>query len=80
MRSALKAFRQSAGNFHLVTADFGIYSAELNITSPPIDWRLGQIPQWLNTHQPDWRDNDVRLSTIHHADIFQPYNDTIFNR
>ncbi|KAI0700068.1 hypothetical protein BC835DRAFT_478460 [Cytidiella melzeri] len=79
-RSVLKSFRQSAGTFHLLTSDFAIDPEEESdiITSTP-DWRLGQTPQWLDGELQEWRDDNVKLVTIHHADIFDPYNDTNFN-
>ena len=48
--------------------------------SYPEDWRLGQVPQWLEVSDGSWVDGDVELSLIHHAELFEEYNDTIFNR
>lgn len=79
MRSVLKNFRQSAGQFHLVTADFAVPDTEPNVDISA-DFRLGQVPQWLDVENQSWKDGRVRLSTIHHAEIFDPYSDTTFNR
>ncbi|KAI0088478.1 hypothetical protein BDY19DRAFT_165838 [Irpex rosettiformis] len=79
LRSVLQFFRQHAGKFHLVTADFGVDAQDLNATMTPSEWRLGQIPQWLDPGITSWSDDKIKLSTIHHADIFDPYNGTIFN-
>ena len=79
MRSVLKHFRASLRQFHLVTADFGIPDTEPRMPMEP-DFRLGQVPQWLKVQDTAWKDGHVKLSTIHHAEIFDPYNDTIFNR
>jgi len=78
MRSVLKYFRPYAGDFHLLTSDFLIPKTEPNSTISP-DFRLGQVPQWLNQRKRDWLDDRIKLSITHHADIFDPYNDTIFN-
>lgn len=81
MRSVLANFRSHAGNFHLITSDFEMPPLGPNITvNEP--WRLGQVPQWLNVKQSTqtWTDGHVHLSIIHHANIFDPYQDTIFNR
>ena len=80
IRSVLQFFKQHAGKFHLLTADFAIDAQDLNESIASSDWRLGQIPQWLDAGLPSWDDDNIKLSTIHHADIFEPYNDTIFNR
>lgn len=79
MRSVLTNFRQSAGRFHLLTADFGIPQAEPNVPFAD-DFRLGQVPQWLKVQNSSWKDGRVQLATVHHAEIFEPYNDTNFNR
>ncbi|KAJ3559317.1 hypothetical protein NM688_g420 [Phlebia brevispora] len=79
MRSVLEHFRSHAGNFHLLASDFYMPLGPNMTTDRP--WRLGQVPQWLNTKQAtqNWLDGRVHLSVAHHADIFYPYSDTIFN-
>lgn len=80
VRSVLQHFGSHAGNFHLITSDFDM-SLGANVTTDR-PWRLGQVPQWLNSKHATqgWSDGHVHLSIIHHADIFYPYSDTIFNR
>ena len=80
MRSVLEHFGQHADTFHLITSDFNMPLGPNVTTNRP--WRLGQVPQWLDTKQAaqGWSDGDVHLSIVHHADIFYPYSDTIFNR
>ena len=71
---------RDAGNFHLIASDYPVPPLE-NVTEDATGWRLGQVPQWLNVKQSTkkWRDGRVELSIVHHANIFSPYNDTIFN-
>lgn len=76
MRSVLANFRHYTRQFHVVTSDF---TMPYNLSFPK-DWRLGQVPQWLDPTQKTWLDDDVALSLIHHAEIFEPYKDTTFNR
>ncbi|KZV97495.1 hypothetical protein EXIGLDRAFT_703164, partial [Exidia glandulosa HHB12029] len=38
--------------------------------------RLGQVPAWLNTSQPD---GDVQIDVTHHSQYFSQYTDTVFN-
>lgn len=78
MRSVLANFRPYLGSFHLLTTDFAIPDTAENITVPT-DYRLGQVPQWLNVEQRPWTDGHVDLSITHHAQIFHPYEDNIFN-
>lgn len=61
---------------HVLTSDFKIPYNE----SIPLDYRLGQVPQWLNTDNRVWTDGHVQFNLKHHADIFSPYTDTVFNR
>ncbi|KAJ3551401.1 hypothetical protein NM688_g4726 [Phlebia brevispora] len=75
MRSALANFRHYTGRFHLITSDFAM---PYNLSFPD-NWRLGQVPQWLEVSGNSWVDGDVELSLIHHAEIFDSYNDTTFN-
>jgi hypothetical protein len=52
--------------------------------------RLGLLPQWLvfdteeevnrTQHIGRWRDGDVSLEIIHHAEVFNQYDGTVFNR
>ena len=79
LRSVLANFRPYLGSFHLLATDFAIPDTAENITVP-IDYRLGQVPQWLNVEQRPWADGHVDLSIKHHAQIFHPYEDNIFNR
>jgi len=82
MRSVLANFRKYAGRFFLLTSDFPIPVTTPNLTLSA-SWRLGQIPQWLDLAKhttSGWRDGAVELSMLHHAEIFQPYQGTIFNR
>ncbi|PCH40329.1 hypothetical protein WOLCODRAFT_136778 [Wolfiporia cocos MD-104 SS10] len=81
LRSILANFRSHIGSFLLLTSDFPIPETTPNLTLPGA-WRLGQIPQWLDLSKQTrsgWRDSDVALKILHHAEIFQPYEDTIFN-
>ncbi|KZS99795.1 uncharacterized protein LAESUDRAFT_732875, partial [Laetiporus sulphureus 93-53] len=85
MRSVLANFRQYAGRFHLITADFPMpqWLAERSNISDPKSWRLGQMPQWLDTNNRlahnMWQDGNTQLSITHHAQIFRPYTGTNFN-
>jgi hypothetical protein len=39
------------------------------------------VPQWLNpTTQGAWRDADVKLNLVHHAQLYSIYHGTSFNR
>ena len=76
MRSALANFRPWTRRFHLVTSDFAMPP---NLSFPD-HWRIGQVPQWLDESQKNWVDGSVELSVIHHAEIFEDYQDTNFNR
>ena len=78
-RSVLANFRPYLGRFHLLTTDFAMPENTGN-NSIPIDYRLGQVPQWLDTDRRPWADGHVELSIKHHAQIFHPYEDNIFNR
>ena len=79
LRSVLANFRPYADRFHLLTTDFELPGTTGN-ESVPLDYRLGQVPQWLNTDQRPWSDGHVQLSIKHHAQIFHPYEDNNFNR
>ena len=76
MRSVLAYFRPYTNHFRLITNDFPIPE---NL-SLPASWRLGQVPQWLDMSQKTWTDENIKLSISHHAEIFNPYYDTSFNR
>lgn len=76
MRSVLANYRPYTNRFHLITSDF----AMPHNLSFPDDWRLGQVPQWLEVSASSWEDGDVELSLIHHAELFERYSDTVFNR
>lgn len=76
MRSVVANFRPWTKHFRLLTSDFPM---PYNLSFPD-DWRLGQVPQWLDESQKRWVDGDIALSVIHHAEIFEDYNDTTFNR
>ncbi|CCM00622.1 uncharacterized protein FIBRA_02658 [Fibroporia radiculosa] len=85
MRSVLQNFRNYAGRFHLLTADFPMPNAmaeSYNVTTPE-SWRVGQIPQWLDlnkrTTAGNWNDRRIDLSVKHHAQVFKPYDGTNFN-
>ena len=77
----LEHFRPYTNRFHVLTSDFKIPlpSSSFNTSIPP-EYRLGQVPQWLNTANTHWTDGNVHLNIKHHADIFNPYIDTVFNR
>ena len=77
MRSVLSNFRPYTGKFHLITSDFAVPESE-NISIPE-SWRLGQVPQWLDMESRDWKDGEVALNIIHHADIFHSYTSNSFN-
>ena len=81
IRSVLANFRQATGQFHLLTTDF-VPSAVMkhSIAAIPHDWRLGQIPHWLDAERKPWTDDSVTLTTKHHTEFFQSYKDNIFNR
>ena len=78
MRSVLLNFRLYTERFHLITSDFQL-PATSNLSLPQ-DWRLGQVPQWLDETQKTWMDEKVALSVIHHAEFFETYSGTTFNR
>ncbi|GJE97686.1 hypothetical protein PsYK624_139070 [Phanerochaete sordida] len=78
MRSVLANWRNHAGRFHLITSDFAVPDSLTN-ASVPDDWRLGQVPQWLDMENRAWRDENVDLNIIHHAQIFRPYVGNNFN-
>lgn len=80
-RSVLEHFRPYTNRFHILTSDFKIPipSSTFNTSVPP-EYRLGQVPQWLNTANTHWTDGDIHLNIKHHADMFSPYIDTVFNR
>lgn len=82
LRSVLANFRGYAGQFFLLTADFPLPTTTPNLTQAlPPGWRLGQIPQWLDIEaRTSWVDGDVGLQVVHHAQVFQPYLGTNFNR
>ena len=75
-RSALAHFRPHASTFHLIASDFPFPSH-----TEPHSSRLGMMPQWLN---PDtrgaWRDGNVKLNLVHHAQLYSNYQGTSFNR
>ena len=70
LRSVLANFRPYIDRFHVLSSDFAIPPNE-NVTAP-VDWRLGQVPQWLKTATAPWVDGRVQLQMKHHAQIFQP--------
>ncbi|KAF8710456.1 N-acetylglucosamine-1-phosphate transferase alpha and beta subunits, partial [Rhizoctonia solani] len=78
MRSVLQHFRPYTSQFHLLTSDFAFPSCNPDDYA---DWRLGQIPQWLNMDNPyKWKDGDVDLSVVPHAKFFgENYRYTTFN-
>ncbi|KIP04248.1 hypothetical protein PHLGIDRAFT_76231 [Phlebiopsis gigantea 11061_1 CR5-6] len=78
MRSVLSNYRYHTGRFHLITSDFAIPENTQNLSIPD-DWRLGQVPQWLDMTNRDWTDGDIELNVLHHAEIFQPYTSSSFN-
>ena len=89
LRSVLANFRQYTNNFRILTSDIEYpHDVSASFPDPNTDsgtgyWRLGLLPQWLETSQSgttEWRDGDVRLSITHHAHFFEPYNRSIFNR
>ncbi|CAG8653703.1 2196_t:CDS:2, partial [Acaulospora colombiana] len=53
--------------------------------------RLGLLPQWLRFDDTSrdhregaqapgqWRDGDVQLEVVHHAEVYDEYDDTVFN-
>jgi len=76
LRSALAHFRPHASTFHLVTSDFPFPPHAENRRI-----RLGMVPQWLNpTTQGAWRDANVNLNLVHHAQLYSIYHGTPFNR
>lgn len=79
MRSVLTNWRTYAGKFHLITSDFAV-PEDLPNVSLPENWRLGQVPQWLDMENRAWRDSSVLLDVMHHAQIFKPYTGNSFNR
>lgn len=80
MRSVLSNYRPYTRQFYLITSDFAIPDTTPNLSIPDT-WRLGQVPQWLDMNgNRDWRDGDVELNIIHHAEIFRPYYGNSFNR
>ncbi|KAI0671047.1 hypothetical protein C8Q78DRAFT_973893 [Trametes maxima] len=84
IRSVLYNFRSFTNRFHILTSDFFYPTkGDSDQTFPdpgPGYWRLGLQPQWLATDDStQWRDGNVQLSLTHHAHVFEPYNDTIFN-
>ncbi|EJD55589.1 hypothetical protein AURDEDRAFT_179322 [Auricularia subglabra TFB-10046 SS5] len=81
MRSVLANFRQHAGSFHLLTADFALpdYGPDDFCPVDTSDWRVGQVPQYLDLEQDRWTDGDVALSVSHHAQFFANYTGTTFN-
>ena len=79
MRSVLSSYRYHTGRFHLITSDFAIPDNTQNLSIPD-DWRLGQVPQWLDMTNRDWTDGNIELNVVHHAEIFQPYTSNSFNR
>lgn len=78
MRSVLANWRPYAGKFHLITSDFAVPESLENL-SVPENWRLGQVPQWLDVENRPWRDGSVELNVIHHAQMFRPYVGNNFN-
>ncbi|VDC02620.1 unnamed protein product [Peniophora sp. CBMAI 1063] len=78
IRSVLAHFQPYIRQFTILTSDFAS-SVEESGLSPVL--RLGQVPQWLNSTQDPstWRDDGVRLRIQHHANLFKPYFETIFN-
>ncbi|KAI0345638.1 hypothetical protein BDW22DRAFT_1481867 [Trametopsis cervina] len=80
MRAALENYRTYTRSFNLITTDFALPHDVLEANgSYDESWRLGQIPQWLDTTTYKWHDGDVPLNIIHHADIFNPYTTNSFN-
>lgn len=79
LRSVLSNFRPYLDRLHVLTSDFAIPNTVENVTWP-LDHRLGQVPQWLHVDKRPWADGSVKLSIKHHAEIFHPYDDNVFNR
>lgn len=84
MRSVLANFRPHARRFRLLAADFPVPDdiPVINL-SVATDWRLGQVPQWLDLAKHTargWRDGQVLLEVHHHSQFFSPYIGTGFNR
>jgi hypothetical protein len=88
MRSVLKHFRRHVRSFRIATADFGMpyydtpvpMQGEPCYTNESTSWRLGQMPQFLDAGEGEWRDGDVKLHLSHHAQFTLNYSDTLFNR
>jgi hypothetical protein len=78
MRSVLANYRPYIRQFHLITSDFAMPEEAANYSFPE-SWRLGQVPQWLDMTNRDWRDGEVDLEIVHHAEIFRPYTTNSFN-
>jgi hypothetical protein len=80
LRSVLANLRPYIDRFHILSTDFPIPYSPNDSSDLALDYRLGQVPQWLNTDNRSWKDGDVQLHMKHHAQIFQPYLDNVFNR
>ncbi|KAI0312167.1 hypothetical protein OF83DRAFT_683401 [Amylostereum chailletii] len=81
MRSVLKHFRPHARTFNLLASDFAIPEAFPNASSYPMEYRLGQAPQWIDKERAplDLMDGEVQLRIHHHSAYFEPYLDTTFS-
>ncbi|KZT11751.1 uncharacterized protein LAESUDRAFT_641601 [Laetiporus sulphureus 93-53] len=83
LRSVLAHFRTHMGTAYLLTSDFPVPATDPQLNfSRAADWRLGQVPQWLDLRQGaagGWTDEDVTLKVVHHAEVFDDYNGTVFN-
>lgn len=84
MRSVIANYRPYADHFYILTSDFDVPEdlPDFNATD---DIRLGQMPQWLDPakRHPDtqeWRDGNIALSLVPHANVFKPWKGPVFNR
>lgn len=73
----LDNFRRWTTRFRILAADFPFPACNLTEGRTV---RLGQVPQWLDLNQSAWRDGDVSLEMIQHAEFMSDYRQTTFSR
>ncbi|KAI0313282.1 hypothetical protein OF83DRAFT_564266 [Amylostereum chailletii] len=79
MRSILQHFRRHTRRLNILASDFIV--PETFPERYPKEYRLGQVPQWVDKRvaPAQHRDGDVELAIHHHSAYFDPYVGTSFS-
>ncbi|CAE6425909.1 unnamed protein product [Rhizoctonia solani] len=74
IRSVLDNFHRWTTRFQVLAADFPFPSCNLTDSR---SLRLGQVPQWLNNHNP--KDGSITLDVVQHSQFMSDYRQSTFS-